>query len=301
MSCQDLQKDLMSYVSRELPEKQIRGFETHVSECSACAREVRQFRLLWNSLDLWEAQPVPQPIAKQILTTARAAIATETEIGSTFTWFSLRRILAPGAPLALGLLAAIMSAGILSSRMNLSLIHPLGLTAVGALWTGLYAIVFYFLFGVGKKEATSWRSFAQASLVAVGIFLAFTLISPMPSAVHFCRYYSVTQPVIERLSTGGSFFLFGALYALIPMSIAAYLSGSRSGNHPLARGSIAGVMFVALLAPSIYLQCAPFAFGVLLVWFGGALLGSVLGGVLGYWVRYRLAGNLVHYFISTIT
>jgi len=81
------------------------------------------------------------------------------------------------------------------------------------------------------------------------------------------------------------------LYALLPMSIAAYFSGSRSGNHPLAKGSLAGVMFVALLAPSIYLQCAPFALGVLLVWFGGALLGSVLGGVVGYWVRYRFAGS----------
>ncbi len=52
---------------------------------------------------------------------------------------------------------------------------------------------------------------------------------------------------------------------------------------------MAGAMFAMLLAPSIYLQCAPFALGVLLVWFGGALVGSVLGGLIGYWVRYRLA------------
>ncbi|MFQ5605744.1 MAG: anti-sigma factor family protein [bacterium] len=291
MKCQNVQEMLMSYLVGEASKEEKLAFEAHVSGCPACSGELQDLGLVWSSLDAWEEQPVPNHLEEEILSRARTALAAVPENVWANRQTSFKMLLKPIAPIAMGLAAALLSAGILSSKMNLSLIHPLGLTAVGALWTGLYAIVFYFLFGVGKKAVTSWRSFAQASLVAVGIFLAFTLVSPMPSSVHFCRYYSVTQPVIERLSTGGSFFLFGALYALIPMSIAAYLSGSRSGNHPLARGSMAGVMFVALLAPSIYLQCAPFALGVLLVWFGGALLGSVLGGVLGYWVRYRFAGN----------
>ncbi len=76
---------------------------------------------------------------------------------------------------------------------------------------------------------------------------------------------------------------------MIPMGVASYLSASRRGNSPILRGSLAGGVFVMLLAPSIFLQCAPFALGVLLGWFGGALVGSVIGGAIGYWVRYKLA------------
>jgi hypothetical protein len=291
MKCQKVQKDLMVYVAGELSQTQRVDFEEHLTQCSICAEELQEFRFVWNSLDTWEDKSIPKRVEQKVLNAAHQALAADQERLWAFNWDALRKLLKPLAPVVMGLLAALVSAGIVASKMNLSLIHPLGLTAVGALWTGLYAIIFYFLLGAGKREATSWRSFAQASLVAAGIFLIFTIISPMPDSVKFCRYYSVTQPLLERLSTGGSFFLFGALYALIPMGIAAYVSGSRRGNHPLARGSMAGVMFVALLAPSIYLQCAPFALGVLLVWFGGALLGSIVGGTIGYWVRYRFAGS----------
>ena len=291
MKCENVQKHFMSYLSEEASEEEKLSFEAHVPECPSCANELQELRLVWNSLEAWEDQSVPKNLENKILSTARKAVAAVQENDWASSWASFGRLLKPMVPLALGLVAAVLSAGILSARMNLSTIHPLGLTAVGALWTGIYGIIFYILFFAVKSEAKSWRDFAQASITAVGIFLVFTLISPVPSSINFCRYYAITQPVIERLSLGGSFFLFGALYALIPMSIAAYFSASRSGNHPLAKGSMAGVMFVALLAPSIYLQCAPFALGVLLVWFGGALLGSVLGGVLGYWVRYRFAGN----------
>ncbi len=291
MKCQNIQKLFMSYLAGEASEKEKLAFEAHIAECSFCSGELQELRLVWNSLDIWEDQRVPNHLEEWLLSTARKAVVAIQENVWTSSWVSFKRLLKPMAPIAMGLVAALLSAAILSAKMNLSTIHPLGLTAVGALWTGIYGIIFYILFFAGKSEAKSWRDFAQASITAVGIFLVFTLISPVPSSIHFCRYYAITQPVIERLSLGGSFFLFGALYALIPMSIAAYFSSSRSGNHPLAKGSMAGVMFVALLAPSIYLQCAPFALGVLLVWFGGALIGSVLGGAIGYWVRYRFAGN----------
>jgi len=292
MKCQDVQKHFMSYLTEEALDEEKLAFEAHITECSSCSSELEELRLVWNALEAWENQSVPNYLEEKILSTARKAVVTaEENLSAASSWVSFKRLLKPMAPIAMGLVAALLSAGILSAKMNLSTIHPLGLTAVGALWTGIYGIIFYILFFAGKSEAKSWRGFAQASITAVGIFLVFTLISPVPSSIYFCRYYAITQPVIERLSLGGSFFLFGALYALLPMSIAAYFSASRSGNHPLAKGSIAGVMFVALLAPSIYLQCAPFALGVLLVWFGGALIGSVLGGAIGYWVRYRFSGN----------
>lgn len=291
MLCDILQQNVMNYLAGKLSEQQRQSFEAHIAECATCASEVREFRVVWNSLDTLEEQPVPRIVERDILRASREAVSSARENLWASSWLHLKALLKPMAPVALGLVAAMLSAGVLSTKMNLSLIHPLGLTAVGAVWTGLYGMIFYLLLSAGKKEVASWQDFARASIIAVAIFLGFTLISPVPNSISFCRYYSFTQPVIERLSVGGSFFLFGALYALIPMTVAVYVSGSRTGRHPLAKGSLTGSMFVALLAPSIYLQCAPFALGVLLVWFGGAFFGSVLGGALGYWIRYRLAGD----------
>ena len=201
----------------------------------------------------------------------------------------LTGILQPLAPFAMGLATAIVSAVILSARLNLDQVPHFALTTAGALWTALYGLVFY-LFHVGTKRGmASWRFMAQASLVAVGIFLALTAISPLPSSVTFCSNFRLTQPLIERLSIGGSFFLFGGLYALIPMGIASYLAGGERRDVTPLQGSLAGAVFVLLLAPSIFLHCAPLALGTLVGWFGGALVGSMIGGSIGSWARYRLA------------
>jgi len=289
MTCQDAQSTIMSYLAGEISKKQEMALKSHITQCAACASELQRFRQVWNALDTWEDRVVPDNVQTRILTIAKEADMATREQPQISRWREFQTMMKPLAPVGLGLLAAVLSAGILSSKMNLYTVHPLTLTAVGALWTGIYTLIFYILFSGKTQEAGSWRAFAQTSIIALGLFLGFTLISPVPDSVHFCRYYAITQPILERLSIGGSFFLFGALYALIPMSFAAYFSGSHSGNHPWVKGSLAGVMFVALMAPSIYLQCAPFALGVLLVWFGGALVGSILGGVVGYWFRYRFA------------
>jgi len=288
-TCKGTKQNLISYLSGELSPTLEMTLEEHLSGCKKCRRELQDIRHLWEEMDIWNNQPVPPAVASSIIAMGKGMVDIPSPKDSSELKGELKGLLKPLAPLFLGLLAALISSGIVSTHINLSLLHPLELTGVGALWTLLYSFIFYILLYGGKgKEFTSWRSFAQASLVAIGIFLLFTLVVPLPHSVHFCRYYSVTQPLFERLSVGGSFFLFGVLYALIPMGIAAYLSGGTPGGHPLARGSLAGILFVLLVAPGIYLQCAPFTLGVLIIWFGGAVIGSLVGGVVGYMVRYRL-------------
>ncbi len=289
MQCQELHTVVPRHLAGELTREEQGAFEAHLAQCAKCAEEAQSLAAAWQALEAWPEQPVPQAAITRILSTAREAVGG-LEPARAITWAPLRSLARPLGAFVMGLVAAVLTGLILSSRLDLADLHPLSLTFVGSLWTGVYGVIFYILLSAGKTEASSWREFAQASMTAVTLFLLFTLVSPVPTSIHFCSHYSVTQPIIERLSVGGSFFLFGALYALVPMGVAAYFSASRS-RHPFARGSLAGGMFVVLLAPSIYLQCAPFALGVLLVWFGGALLGSVLGGVLGFWVRYRVANG----------
>ncbi len=293
MTCQDIEKNMMSFLGDELSGAERKAFQLHLSQCDRCAKTVNELDAVWLLLSVVDDQPVPDALQAKILQNAREAeLAADESLVSNLRG-SLQKPLKAMTPIFMGLLTTTLFAIILSFRIDLESIPPLGLTVAGALWTGLFALVFY-LFSIGnKQEEPSWKFLAQASLIAVGIFLLMTFVTPLPHSVRFCSQYQLTQPLMERLSIGGTYFLFGSLYALIPMSIAAYLTASGRGKNPLLRGSLAGGMFMLLLIPGIFLQCAPFALGVVLGWFGGALVGSVIGGVIGYWIRYRLANKIV--------
>ncbi len=289
MTCEQTQKEMPAYLAGGLHERTKASMEDHLEHCARCAAELGQLRGVWQVLDQWHEEASPAFLGASLSEQAHSAAQEARKQSFVAELKRLGSILEPLVPFGMGLATAIASGVILSSRLNLENVSHLALTTAGALWTALYGVVFY-LFMLGtKKGIASWKFMAQASLVAVGIFFLLTAISPLPSSLRFCSNYRLTQPFIERLSVAGSFFVFGGLYAMIPMGIASYLSATRRAPGPLLRGSMAGGVFVLLLAPSIFLQCAPFALGTLVGWFGGALVGSVIGGSIGYWVRFRLA------------
>ena len=285
-TCQSFQENFLPYLNNELDPVQQEALKEHLQECKKCELEFLHMQRVWQVLGQWDDEPVSPQVASSILAMGKGMVVAS---GSGLQEKEIHGIFKFIVPLVLGLVATLLSSGIIFSRMEFFPTHPLKLMAIGSLWTFLYTVVFsVLLYENTSGKLTSWRSFAKASLVAIGLFSVFTLISPVPHSIHFCRYYSVTQPLFQRLSVGGSFFLFGALYALIPMAIAAYLSGGISERHFFTRGSLAGLLFILLVAPGIYLQCAPFTIGVLLVWFGGTVVGSVIGGVMGLLVRYQV-------------
>lgn len=286
MTCLKIQQELAAYLIGESSPAQKAEIAHHLAGCGDCSTEFEQMRASWQALDHWQEQPLPAGLALSISAQARAAAANasiEPAAQKASPWWQQSFV-----PLSLGLAAAIVSAAIIASRSSIELIHPLGLIAAGAVWVVLYGLVFS-LFSIGRRSGqASWQFLAQAALVAGGMFLLLTYVSPVPSSITFCSKYYLTQPFLERLSIGGSYFLFGGLYALIPMGLAAFFSVNRREKNPLLHGSLAGGMFAIMLAPSIFMQCAPFVLGVLLGWFGGALVGSVVGGAIGYWIRYKL-------------
>ncbi|MFQ5583229.1 MAG: anti-sigma factor family protein [Calditrichia bacterium] len=290
MTCQQIEDRLIEFVADSLTQDEKELFTIHISQCPSCTEKMQEIELVWQKLDLYEERVVPLVVQETILQNARR-VAAENNAGLTTKLSSaLRWLPVPLQPILMGLLTTIVIAIILSFRIDMSLIHPLGLMLAGTLWTGLFALIYY-LFSNKNNGEPSYKFLAQASLIAVVIFLAMTFISPLPHSVRFCSNFNLTQSFMERLSTGGTYFLFGSLYALLPVGIATFLSASRAGKNPLLRGTMAGAMFMLLLIPGIFLQCAPFALGVVMGWFGGALIGSLVGGAIGYWIRYRMAGR----------
>lgn len=289
-ACEKFQEDLLALLADEpttVPKAQL---ENHAQNCTACAAEWRELRATWKTLDVWSEQKIPAALALAIREQARHPQLATNEVSLVAR---LRQLLVqnPIRAFGLGLLTAIIATIILSLRIDFSLIHPLGLTITGALWTALFGLVYYILTVERDQGGLSWKLPAQASLLAIGLFIAFTCLNPMPCSVQYCSTKGPAQTFWSSLSPETAYCIFGGFYAMLPMTIASYFSAKKHArrNQIFRRGSLAAVMFVFLLAPSIYLQCTPFAFGLLIGWFSGALVGAVVGGTVGYWVRYKLA------------
>ena len=288
MTCTEIQQRMLAAILDEAVPEHDAAMKAHLADCTSCRSALREMTAAWQALDALPEHPVPPSAKRAVLQRAREVVAPSGAalLSGLRAWLLDWRN--PVLPILMGLLTTSVFALVLSLHMDLSLIPPLGLTLAGAMWTGLFALVFY-LFSMGMRQREhSWRFLAQTSLVAIGIFFIITVFSPLPHSVRFCSNFNLTQPLMERLSIGGAYFVFGVVYALVPMAIGAFVAAGRYAGHPVLRGSLAGGVFMLLLAPAIFLQCAPFALGVVLGWFGGALLGSLIGGALGYWMRFRV-------------
>jgi len=289
-ACEKFQEDLLALLSDKPTTGQKTQLEDHQQSCANCAAAMSEMRAVWKTLEVWHEQTIPAAVALSIREQARHPQFVTNEVGLVVR---LRQLFvqSPIRALGLGLLTAIIATIMLSLRVDFSLIPPLGLTITGALWTALFGLVYYMLTVEREQSGLSWKLPAQVALIAIGLFIAFTCLNPMPCSVQYCSTSGPAQTFCSNLSPETAYCIFGGFYAMLPMTIASYFSAKKHSRRPqiFRRGSLAALMFVLLLAPSVYLQCTPFAFGLLIGWLSGALVGAVIGGTVGYWVRYKLA------------
>jgi len=289
-ACENFQEDLPALLSDEPAAEQKAQLENHAQSCANCAAAMSEMRAVWKTLDVWHEQTIPAAVALSIREQAllQQSVASEESLVVRLRQLFVQN---PIRALGLGLLTAIIATIMLALRVDFSLIHPLGLTITGALWTALFGLVYCMLTAERDQGGLSWKLPAQVALIAMGLFIAFTCLNPMPCSVQYCSTNGPAQTFCSKLSPETSYCIFGGFYAMLPMTIASYFSAKKHArrNQIFRRGSLAAVMFVFLLAPSVYLQCTPFAFGLLIGWLSGALVGAVIGGAVGYWVRYKLA------------
>lgn len=289
-ACEKFQDELLIFLSSAPTAAPNAQLESHAQNCANCAAALNEIRAVWRTLEVWPEQPLPAHVVLSIHEQARDPQATANEI-PVISRFQQLFVQTPVRAFGLGLLTAIVATIMLSLRIDFSLIHPLGLMITGALWTTLFGLVYYMLTAERDQGGLSWKLPAQVALLASGLFITFTCLNPMPCSVQYCSTRGPAQAFWASLSPETAYCIFGGFYAMLPMTIASFFSAKKHArwNQIFRGGSLAAIMFVFLLAPSIYLQCTPFALGLLLGWFSGALAGAVVGGTVGYWVRYKLA------------
>ncbi len=59
-------------------------------------------------------------------------------------------------------------------------------------------------------------------------------------------------------------------------------------GRPLLNGALAGCIFMVMITPAFAVVCVPFTLGLFLTLAAGLALGSLSGGILGFWTLRRM-------------
>ena len=302
--CNSIVEQLPAYIAGELEAEERRGVERHLAQCVSCNLELQAFQRTWDLLDQWEDVVPSQELRNSILAQVQK-LADAKRTGRVDGWRYFRGF----SHIVYGTLTAVLSVLLLVSKNNPAdrpYTEPLTLQfilAFSILWTGLYILAFWLasrredpvapedsIFPVNLNKIFGSVDLARTTyvgLVSIVISLIISWLVPIHSVVKFCLTQPGLQGIRDKISITGFYFLFGGLYAWIPLLMVAAFEGRKVSGSPVSYGVLTGVIFVLLMIPGIFLQCGPLTLGMLVGWILGTALGSMAGGVTGYWIAFR--------------
>jgi len=254
----------------------------HVSTCSEC-------RKAWDDLVLAASALATLPRERapvRAVQTVRRQVLGELQAEAN------RRRVQLGLAVGFGLLSAAVSLAVLGVRIDLAGRSAWAIAAGGLAWVAMFVVAFWVLLKP-RSGLEDLRGLIVSGLGAMAIFLVADQFLPLTKVVQFCYASSWAREHLGLLGVQGAFFLVGTIYALVPLFLLSVATGKRYRSGPLKGGLIAGGMFCFLLAPAIFIQCSAFTAGALLGWLGGAVIGSTVGGVAGYWLYRRAQAGRV--------
>lgn len=271
ISCEQSRSDLLDLVGRgDTPSGET---ASHLAACAACQDAWADLAYATNALDALAPLPAPPEIAartrQRILADLEPERPARTELALA---------------LVFGLLSAALSLAMLGFRIDLGDRPPWAVVSGAIAWAAMFVLAFWLV--LHRRDGASLPRLVGSGLAAAGVFMVADHLLPLTNVVQFCYRSSWAREHLGVMGLQGVYFVVGAGYALVPLFLLSVATGHRKGT-PLRSGLVAGGMFFFLLAPAIFIQCSAFTAGALVAWLGGAVLGSTVGGVAGYWVRRR--------------
>jgi len=280
MRCNQFQTELMNLAARGAT---LSGeLAAHVSTCSEC-------REAWDDLVFAAGALATLP---QERAPVRAVQTVRRQVLAELQGETNRRHVQLGLAVGFGLLSAAVSVAVLGVRIDLAGRPAWAIAAGGLAWMAMFVVAFWMLLKP-RSGSEDLRGLIVSGLGAMAFFLVADQFLPLTKVVQFCYANSWARKHLGLLGVQGAFFVVGTIYALVPLFLLSVATGKRYRSGPVKGGLIAGGMFFFLLAPAIFIQCSAFTAGALLGWLGGAVIGSTVGGVAGYWLYRRAQAGRV--------
>jgi anti-sigma factor RsiW len=272
MDCQTIREQLIEYVYHELAPEVWLEVEQHLRACTACQAELATLQQVTATLDQWQVPAPPASLAQRTLARIGVEAADPSPLG--------RRDGGPPAILLLALALSGLAAGIslgLTAHLAPQPEPPFMLAALGILWAILYAGMFVMALG----HWTQLRELARVALLAGGLAIVLTPVLSIPEVVEACSAWAGVAK--GSLALNVLLFIVGGLYSAVPLLIGHLVTGRAPGARR-SQGLASGLLYLVLVAPAFYLQCAALVMGTGTTWMAGAIVGVLAGGPAGMWL-----------------
>jgi hypothetical protein len=169
---------------------------------------------------------------------------------------------------------------LLAQKVEVQPLSSNQLLIIGSVWAGLLITGFSWTLGKFRfrriqLSATAWLAIAATIVVMIG-----TYFCPDKTAFEWWSNSPVGTAAKNTLGPVLSCCVFGMLYVL-PAALVIAPAFRRKFKDPLfGHAATSAFIYIALLLPAIYIQCANLEIGMMLSWVTGSLFGA-MGGILG--------------------
>lgn len=279
MDCETVRLVLVNARYGELPEEERCRLQDHLRSCPPCREEASALDELIATLDRVRV-PAPAAGLMRELIVRVSGIPSPAGKPEARPFAGLHRL---GGPFALGSLVAALSMFVVMGAVPPDPLPPLALAVLGAAWAGLFGGTFAIALQ-GRSQASSA---AQVALVAAGLTVIAVPVLSIPTVVEACRGLFAWAAGSVPLNL--IVFFMGSAYTAAPVVLATGALRRRIGSSDLRRQTEVGAFYALLIAPAVYLECAPLAISIIATWVAGAALGISVGTPAGFWLARRLA------------
>ena len=297
MTCDEVSPELFSLISNQLNEREAQQMQAHLSTCPDCRAEYQSLNLIWEGLSTVEMVEVPEDLRKRTLNRIYSE-AEKTKSVISSSGLSFGRAVTAGVA---GVLLTLFYIGLLTQKISFTGISVGQVVVVAVIWSGISISVCAGFLGRYQWRGVDLHFTAGVGLIAAGIVFIGAVGCPDLTLLALFGQSRLSEMILQRLGNVGGYFVFGLLGALIPtllVSISLIGVGAKFGikyrGLRLKNGLAGAGVFVLLISPSIYFQCAPAAFGVSILtlsWIAGMLIGAVAGVLSGLSLVPYLVGS----------
>lgn len=279
--CREVRENVFALLAGEEANLDKAALVNHIKACPICQHEWQASERLWFGLDALEFAEVPDSLRQKTLTRVYREAELESKHASTilqrmgtltFTKISMAVIAGIGLALFfIFLLAQKAEALPLSSKQLLS---------VGTVWAGLLITGFSWTMGKFRFRGMQLNSSAWLAMTATIVVMIGTHFCPDKTVYDWWSNSSIGIATKDTLGAVLGCCVFGALYVL-PAALLVAPAFRKKIKDPLFNQAVASALiYIALLLPAIYIQCADLAPIMLFSWVAGSLLGA-MSGILG--------------------
>lgn len=287
-ACANPRSELVALLGQEGGGGDRRRLAAHVEACEACAAELRALQGSWQTLPTEPPPPPPADLRTRALAYAREAVEPElaaaAEAGSASPgepggvsrelWQAVRPVVLPATG---GVLAAAAVVAGLHARGGMAVEDHIPVLMLGLLLAALLSGAFGGLRAAASPRTT--RAVLLGGLASLGGYLLLSILHPIPSAVEFCQIRIFRDPAMSLGEICLVYAGVAALYAGVPVGLAAYLSPA--GPHRAKLGLAAAVVFTLLALPVLSLQFGMEDVVITATVGAGLAAGAVAGGLAG--------------------